>query len=246
MVAKGSSTRPNISLSIVHCHFDHTLSPRCVVCLTGGGKITHMNLLYIIIAVVIFILITVLVTICLCIRCTGRKPARKRGSASSNRKPSSPSEAHIPHDPEIICHDRLSKTPMLPASQSTGSSTFNPYDHHSDSSNRYSAQFLNHYDPKGYDPTSSHYGYEPQGYDKASSHSGYEPAAPSPYADHHSTLSSKYSYTTPTHQRFTDPVSNSYYSRPSSNNPYNREESLTYGDTERTNYRDTGSCLTSL
>ena len=200
----------------------------------GGNQLSHVNLLYIIIGVVIFVLLAVLITICLCIRCTGRKPNknRKRSSMASNRKPSSPSEAHIPSDPEIICHDRLSKTPMLPTSQSTGSSSFNPYDHHSiDPNNRYSAQLLTQYDPQSYEPSLSHHG-------------GYDTNAPSSYNDHQSTLSSKYSYTSP---RYNDPitprynvdaVSSSYY-RP---NPYGD----IHLDRQHYNGKDMDSCLTSL
>lgn len=186
----------------------------------GGSSLSNVNLLYLIIGIIIFGLVAVLITICLCIRCTGRKTPKKRGSCTSNRKPSSPSDTQLPHDPEIICHDRLSKTPMLPTSLSTGSSTFNPYDLHTDPTNRYSAQLLTHY--------------EPQGYEQSLSHAGYETVAPSSY-DHHSTLSSKYSYTTPVHQKHHDPLSSSYY-RPA--NPYN--------DMEKQHYRDMDSCLTSL
>jgi len=147
---------------------------------------------------------------------------------ASNRKPSSPSEAHIPSDPEIICHDRLSKTPMLPTSQSTGSSSFNPYDHHSiDPNNRYSAQLLTQYDPQSYEPSLSHHG-------------GYDTNAPSSY-DHHSTISSKYSYTSPRYNdRFNDAVSSSYY-RPNQYGDIHVDTRQQYN-----NGKDMDSCLTSL
>lgn len=141
-----------------------------------------MNIITIIIAVVIFALVLLLVTICICIR-RGENNKRRRAAA---KKKKAKKTQHMSHDPELVCHDRLSKAPMLPTSLSTNSS-FNPYE-----------------------PPNTAQKYEPQPMINQ-----YEPV---PY-DHHSTLSSKYSYNT---------VSN----RPDSrflhrNSPYDMDSCLT-------------------
>lgn len=141
------------------------LTDQCCSVFVGATKLSNVNILYIVMSAVIVMLIIVLATICACIRMSVAKSRTRRNS--SRKTSSRPSDSQLPMDPELICHDRLSKAPMLPSSHSTNSSSFNPYDSTSDhqTAHRFTTQnsIQKSYEPIMFAPslyaTSSKYSY---------------------------------------------------------------------------------------